>query len=125
MDLPHLKCPLSVVVRRVLSSFRLGFSKLKVYDHSISRMERKCDLCNSSAIEDEQHVLFECRFYRYVRKDRKWSDLYCCTTDIPAIKRMHAFMNQPNQYKLAHYIAYLLEMRRSRCNIDFFNSDSD
>jgi hypothetical protein len=91
-----------------LYRFRLGSIPLKCYDHSIpDRMSRVCGLCNSQTIEDEKHILFECRRYEDIRKDRRWIELYD-GIDQSDIK---SFMNQKNQRKLSNYIHYLLWFR--------------
>ena len=71
-------------------------------------------------MEDELHVVFECHYYGNLREYPRWKKLYE-NRDISMIN----FMNQKDQYTLAHYITVLLRCRkeglRHHRGIDFFH----
>jgi hypothetical protein len=130
----HLKCPLSKVACRALYSLRLGFAKLRVNDHSINRSDRLCQLCRANCLEDEMHFLLDCSYFKHIRRSRMWSELYMCTLNLeaPRSRTMNIFMNQSNQYKLAHFLVFLNEVRNNKLNgiidhsnLDDLNSDDE
>ena len=58
-------------------------------------------------MEDELHVVLECRFYSVLRAQPCWSPLF----NIQDIN-MSKFMNQRDQYQVAHFISALLAVRQ-------------
>ena len=59
--------------RRLLSRFRCGCHGLHVDTDrwagstKLDRVDRKCLVCNSEAVEDEHHFLFDCPVYSPIR----------------------------------------------------------
>ena len=104
-----------------LLRFRMGNTDLRIYDHDLPRERRTCMLCGQKKMEDELHVVFECHYYGNLREYPRWKKLYE-NGDISMIN----FMNQKDQYTLAHYITVLLRCRkeglRHHRGIDFFSS---
>ena len=91
-----------------LLRFRLSSTNLSVNDqHHILREHRICKLCGSHKVEDELHVVLECRFYRMLREQPRWCHLF----DIQDIN-MPKFMNQKDQYQVAHFISALFAVRK-------------
>lgn len=111
---------------KTLMRFRLGSTDLRVHDHSIPRNQRTCLLCSSGQIEDELHVLMECRAYRHLRANTEWKFLF----DVAA-GNMKRFFGQVSQYKVAHFLYMLMRMRKSLLGLgdvtrlDSFSSSSE
>ena len=106
-----------------LLRFRLGSTDLLINDHRISRKDRLCQLCGSKSMEDELHVIYECRYYDNLRKQVAWNELFTVSTHPFCLK---TFMNQDDQYKVAHFITALLKYRlegmTNHRGLDFFSS---
>jgi hypothetical protein len=66
---PHLRFTHALHQQRCFMRLRLGkWGHLAVHKRrDLPLCERKCQRCRMGAIEDEYHVLFDCRFYRNVR----------------------------------------------------------
>ncbi len=66
----HLKCNLPKYERSVISQLRLGILPLRIETGRYSNLavnDRKCLLCNSNEVEDEEHFLFSCVLYNAER----------------------------------------------------------
>ena len=91
-----------------LLRFRLGSTSLYANDlHNIPREQRLCKLCGSCKVEDELHVVLECRFYDALRSQDRWSHLFGVTN-----VSLNSFMNQDDQFNVAHFITALLSVRK-------------
>ena len=67
----YLKVNLDRSERSFISQFRLRILPLRIETGRFNRTpleERLCTLCNSEAVEDENHFLYECEKYQVERK---------------------------------------------------------
>ena len=109
-DLPHLSMVESRHHTLNLVRFIVGSTDLRVYEHTrprTPRSERICLLCGSGRVEDELHVLLECRLYDPLRSNEYWSPLF----QIEYID-MKKFMNQKDQSRVAQFITAVFRVRK-------------
>ena len=92
---------------RGLIKLRVGSTNLKIYDHSIPREKRVCELCQSGEVEDELHVLRVCPAYSHVRRRDKWAHLFVGTIR----KNLKEFMDTEDQFSLAMFVNALFKER--------------
>lgn len=130
-SLNHLHVSAPEHYLRASLRFRLGSTPLRVYDHTITnRQDRICLLCKNSSrrIEDEQHVMLECARYRRLRRKHFWAPLFTGEKR----QSMKAFMTQPDQFKLCHFITAVLKRqselsqhRRANPRLDLYDSSDE
>ncbi len=113
----YLQLDLDRYDKSLLSQFRYGILPLEVETgryRNLVRDQRKCTLCNSSAIEDQIHFAFKCPVYNTIRenfiktcKDRivGWDIL----TDIGKVAML--FKEQPRLF--GKYIKKIFLLRKS------------
>ncbi len=106
-------------------NFRLGNARLQVHFHTRPRTERICPNCSSGCMEDELHVILECRAYNCVRRDSRFVELF------QNARSLKEFMNHKDQYLIAHFLVALNRRRveiadqGSTAVLDLFSSDTD
>lgn len=93
---------------KVLMRFRLGSTWLQVHqDHNtVVRHQRTCRVCSCDRVEDEKHVIFECVAYARFRRAELWKPLFLHNSG-----DVHVFMNQEEQYRVAHFLVIILRYR--------------
>ena len=67
----HLQCNLPKYERSLISQLRLGVLPLRIETGRYSNLainDRKCLLCNSNEIENEEHFMFSCNLYNSERQ---------------------------------------------------------
>ena len=77
-------------------------------EHSIPRMHRTCLLCRGQLVEDELHVVMECKIYRLLRTHDKYKHLFDAGGG-----DMRQFFNQVDQGTLSEFLVNLLLMRKA------------
>ena len=95
----------SATTLRLFLRFRTGCHGLPVDQgrrgNRVPRLERYCNLCNSQAIGDERHIVFECPALRDLRAR------HACLFR-PDITTMRQFMWQDDLVQVAHFIKHSL-----------------
>ena len=101
---PYHELPMSITRLRALVQFRLGSHYLPVEQGrfvrpSLPRHLRRCDLCNTQAVGDELHYVFDCPRFGTIRAQysicfRLLKAPCVCTCGIRT-KRLLAFASQP------------------------------
>ncbi len=67
--LPHIKVFIPVHPHKKLMRFRLGCWPLAANrSNGFPKEERTCPVCQSEAVEDEEHVLLQCTAYESLRR---------------------------------------------------------
>ena len=92
---------------RCLARFRTGSHDLAgvtgrwgvARDSHSSHLHRLCSLCHLNRVEDEDHFVFECPAYRFLRTDR-YMDLFVGQS---AFSLRH-FLGQENQQRVANFV---------------------
>lgn len=92
---------------RCLARFRTGSHDLAVAtgrwtltrDSPSSHSHRLCSLCPLHRVEDEDHFIFECPAYRFLRTD-VYPDLFIGRTS----RSLRHFIGQRNQHRVASFI---------------------
>ena len=116
--LPHIMCTSIPAHEHVtLMRFRLGCADLAVnsgrqvsFKDKVPRSQRFCSMpdCHD-CMEDELHVVFECKAYAHIRLDPK----YTCLFDDVVIGDMRRFFNRNLQPTLASFISDLTRHRKA------------
>lgn len=116
--LPHIICPtISATQHTTLMRFRLGCADLAVnkgrqafHADKVPRSERFCTMpgCHR-CMEDEKHLVFECKAYSHIRLDPK----YCALFKPVWIGDMRRFFNNNAQPVLARFISDMVEYRNT------------
>ena len=106
-DMQHLDVCLPEQHWKNFSRFRLGCSELRVNDHSVDRANRVCLLCGSRRVEDEMHIILECRYYDFLRSQSRWNTIF----HIPDLC-MKSFFSQKDQRTVAHFVTAVLTARK-------------
>ena len=95
----------SATTLRLFLRFRTGCHGLPVDQgrrgNRVPRLERYCNLCNSQAIGDERHIVFECPALHDLRAR------HACLFR-PDITTMRQFMWQDDLVQVAHFITHSL-----------------
>ena len=104
---PHLQTAMPWRRRRELSRFRTSSHFLRVemdrYQYPlVPHHARVCRLCNSGAVEDEQHMVFECTHSALVQVGQDYSNLFLDNSD-SAATTLPALLQQP-QSQLSAFI---------------------
>ena len=95
-------CHLPVSGRRFLQ-FRLGCHSLPLAGAAhVARAHRVCLACNSGAMGDEMHLVFECTALASLRS--RYASLFTGTTDT-----MRSFFAQPDHIGVFHYVVDCLD----------------
>ena len=68
-----------------------------------------CPVCTLHTAETTEHALLDCPAYAPLRSDAQFAPLF--TAPVPAQARLRAFIHQPQQHILAHYIHACFEKR--------------
>ena len=104
---PYISTGYFTEAYRCLARFRTGSHDLAgvtgrwgvARDSHSSHLHRLCSLCGLNRVEDEDHFIFECPAYRFLRIDR-FPDLFVGQS---AYSLRH-FMGQENQQRVASFI---------------------
>jgi len=107
---PALKLNAWDIQLQALMKFRLGNHMLRCNEHAIPLGQRLCRLCEAGVVEDEMHVVFECRAYDGLRGMQRWRVLYTGHLH----NDLNAFMNQDNQLLLSAFMNALMNVRRKK-----------
>ena len=115
----YLLIHLSPMERSYIAQVRLGILQIAIETgrfKSIPVEKRLFILCNTGKIEDEFHVLFECKVYELIRKVwlHKINLIYDNTVDL-SINDKQLYLNHIFQYPriTAKYIVQLMKHRDS------------
>ena len=101
--------------RQLITKFRLSAHKLRIEtgrygQNRIERTERRCEICNSSDIEDEFNFVIMCPKYKWIRK--RYIDNYYY--ERPSMFKFLELMSVTNidvLNKLACYLNCALKIR--------------
>ena len=105
---PYLRTAYFTEAYRTLARFRTGSHDLAAitgrwgaieHHSSSSHMRQLCSLCRLDRVEDEDHFLFECPVYRYLRTV-EYADLFLGRCSVS----LRHFMGQANQQRVASFI---------------------
>jgi hypothetical protein len=111
---PHVRA-VGIPAKRhkLLMQFRLGCWRIATVlgrHNKIPREERCCELCGSNQVEDEFHVIFECKLYDDIRKTYK--TLFGGHAD------MRRFINDNGQHTVASFLSDVHDRRTSVIDSD-------
>lgn len=107
---PALKLQAADRQVQALTRFRLGTHRLRCNMHTLPQAHRTCMLCEEGRIEDELHLVFECRAYNELRLKDRWAKLYRGQSG----QDLKMFMCQDDQYTMSAFICTLLRERQNR-----------
>jgi hypothetical protein len=111
-----LRISVSATTLRLFLRFRTGCHGLPVdqgrWGNRVPRSERFCHLCNTQAIGDERHIVFECPALHDLRA--RYNSLFR-----PSITTMRQFMWQDDLVQVAHFIR--LSLGRVYTDLDTVN----
>ena len=102
--------------RSILAQFRLGTLPLEIElgrFASLKCEERICKLCNDGSVEDEIHLLFNCKTYAKERKDF-FEKVKVDTNNDVIYNLKYLFIEKCRQF--AKYLSSVMEIRRSKLN---------
>ena len=108
---PHLDIPMPLSRLRSLMQFRMGSHSLPVEQGRLARpmvppQLRQCTLCDTHAISDERHFVFDCRHFAHLR--RQFRSLIQ-----DADGAMQSFMWHQNQKAVCHCLAAIWQMTQA------------
>ena len=108
---PYYELPMSITRLRALVQFRLGSHSLPVEQGrfvrpSLPRHLRRCDLCNTQAVGDELHYVFDCPRFGAIRA--QYSNLFQ-----DAEGSMRLFMWHKDQKAVSHCLTAILQMAQT------------
>jgi hypothetical protein len=106
---PHLKTVMPWRRRRELSRFRTSSHFLRVemdrYQYpQVPHNTRLCRLCNSGAVEDEEHMVFGCTNAALVQLRQDYNSLFSDNSD-SAVTTLPALLQQPQRQLSAFIMA--------------------
>jgi hypothetical protein len=109
-----LDVPVSAACMKGLLRFRMGCHRLPRDEGAwvrprIPRLDRVCQLCATSALGDEKHLVFECPELQWLRE--KWSHLF------EGPRTMRAFIWQRDLIGVAKFVNACLQQTATRSNI--------
>ena len=88
---PHLACNMPKYEQSLISQLRLGILPLRIekgrYSNS-QEADHTCLICETNAIENEEHFLFDCNFYSLERSKLE-TDIGCTFNDMPTEMRFN------------------------------------
>ena len=105
---PYFDIPMSLSRMRLLMQFRMGSHSLPVEQGRLARpviprQLRRCTLCDTHAIGDERHYVFDCPRFAHIR--RQFRSLFQ-----DADGAMQSFMWHRNQKAVCHCLAAILNL---------------
>ena len=108
---PYYELPMSITRLRALVQFRLGSHSLPVEQGRfvrpcLPRHLRRCDLCNTQAVGDELHYVFDCPRFGAIRAQH--SNLFQ-----DAEGSMRLFMWHKDQKAVSHGLRAILQMAQT------------
>ena len=108
---PYYELPMSITRLRALVQFRLGSHSLPVEQGRfvrpcLPRHLRRCDLCNTQAVGDELHYVFDCPRFGAIRA--QYSNLFQ-----DAEGSMRLFMWHKDQKAVSHCLTAILQMAQT------------
>jgi stalled ribosome alternative rescue factor ArfA len=89
--------------------FRQRIETGRYGQNRIERTERRCEICNSSDIEDEFHFVIMCLRYKWIRK--RYLDSYYYGPSMFKFLELMSFTNIDVVNKLACYLNCALKIR--------------
>ena len=107
-DCAIFEIPMPISRLRLLMQFRMGSHALpleqgRLTRPAIPRHLRRCTLCESRALGDERHFVFDCPHFAHIR--RQFRSLYQ-----DAGGTMQCFMWQKDQKAVCHCLAAILNL---------------